>query len=74
MSDHFYARPVIPLLLSMIFGIALGSRIPGHKLVACLFTILGLLFIIRTVIVRNTVAASPLLLFAALGLKEEPRK
>lgn len=67
MTDHFYARPVIPLLLSMIFGIALGSRIPGHKLVACLLTILYLLFIIRTVIVRNTVATSPLLLFTALG-------
>ena len=67
MTDHFYARPVIPLLLSMIFGIALGSRIPGYKLVACLFTILCLLFIIRTIIIKNTVIISPLLLFAALG-------
>ncbi|MBW1840326.1 MAG: ComEC/Rec2 family competence protein [Deltaproteobacteria bacterium] len=67
MTGHSYARPVIPLLLSMISGIALGSWIPGHKICAGLFMVLFLFFIIRTGAVRKTAAVSPLLLFAALG-------
>ena len=30
MTDKFYARPIIPLLLSMISGIAVGTGLPGY--------------------------------------------
>jgi competence protein ComEC len=31
MADKVYFRPVIPLLISMILGITLGSRLPGYE-------------------------------------------
>jgi len=67
MTDKFYARPVIPLLLSMVWGIALGSRFPGHKAGAYLLISLCLAFILYIIIKKKDVLTSPLILFFALG-------
>lgn len=64
---QFYSRPVIPLLMALVCGIALGSKYPGYSLWAGSVILLcaGLLLYL---VVRNQSAKSlPLLLFLALG-------
>jgi competence protein ComEC len=63
----FYSRPVIPLLMSLACGIALGSKYPGYSLWAggVILLCAGMLLYL---IVRNQSAKSlPLLLFLVLG-------
>ena len=63
----FYSRPVIPLLMALVCGIALGSKYPGYSLWAggVILLCAGLLLYL---IVRDQSAKSlPLLLFLALG-------
>ncbi|MFH2220443.1 MAG: DNA internalization-related competence protein ComEC/Rec2 [Pseudomonadota bacterium] len=67
MKDIFYARPVIPLLLSMMSGIALGSWFPGHRIPAGIVVLWCIAVICRVLIGRKTAVTSPLALFAALG-------
>lgn len=67
LSASAYARPVIPLTLSLIAGIAIGSEWPGGTAVA-LAVIGGSIAVIARCLARRRPAAfSPLILFVALG-------
>jgi competence protein ComEC len=66
-TTTIYSRPVIPLLLSMISGIASGTWFPGYGtwlVIAVLFCMAALLFIIRK---NGTARVVPLVLLFALG-------
>ena len=67
MIGQVYFRPAIPLLISLMTGIAIGSWIPGHGFLAYLiiFSCAGLLFYL--IIKNKSDSISPLILFAALG-------
>ena len=67
MLRQVYLRPIVPLLLSLISGIVLGSRFPGHKagLLALVFWAAVLIGInIRR---KKSATLSPILLFVLLG-------
>ena len=67
LSASAYARPVIPLALSLIAGIAIGSEWPGGQAIA-LVSIGGSIAVIVRCLARGRPAAFfPLILFAALG-------
>jgi competence protein ComEC len=67
LSASAYARPVIPLTLSLIAGIAIGLEWPGGE-VAALAVIGGSGAVIaRCLACRRPAAFSPLILFVALG-------
>jgi competence protein ComEC len=67
MTSLVYFRPAIPLLISLIGGILLGSELSGFEIgaaaAAAVFAAFGLLRIYR----RQTALVSPILLFFALG-------
>ncbi|MFC1812697.1 hypothetical protein ACFL03_08395, partial [Thermodesulfobacteriota bacterium] len=67
MTDKFYFRPVIPLLLSMILGIAFGSWFPGYKTWTYPLIFLCLLLIPYIIQKRKTAFISPIILFIGLG-------
>ena len=67
LSASAYARPVIPLTLSLIAGIAIGSEWPGGQAIA-LAVIGGSVAVIARCLARRRPAAFfPLILFVALG-------
>ena len=63
----FYSRPVIPLLVALVIGIALGSKLPGYGLWAwgIIFLCAGML--LYRVVRKQGAKSLPLLLFLALG-------
>ncbi|MCF8068291.1 MAG: DNA internalization-related competence protein ComEC/Rec2 [Desulfobacterales bacterium] len=66
--ENFYARPIIPLLLSLIFGILFGARITGFQTV--LYVLVSIcLIVIYSFFKRNTyiTTIASLILFAAIG-------
>lgn len=67
MSDTIYFRPVIPLLLAFIAGIALGSWIPGYRLQAGFIISLCVVLILFLILKQKAVLILPLVLFAAVG-------
>ena len=67
LSASAYARPVIPLTLSLIAGIVIGLKWPGGE-AAALAVIGGSgAVIVRCLACRRPAAFSPLILFVALG-------
>ena len=67
MSYTIYFRPVIPLLLALIAGIALGSWIPGHGLQAGFIISLCVVLILFFILKQKAALILPLVLFAAVG-------
>ncbi|MBW2201179.1 MAG: DNA internalization-related competence protein ComEC/Rec2, partial [Deltaproteobacteria bacterium] len=67
MRLNVYARPVIPLLIALIAGIAFGSWFPGHKewSYGVIFICSG--FIGVKIFQRQPSVITPILLFIALG-------
>ena len=67
MSSAIYFRPAIPLLISLICGIVLGSEYKGFEFgigAALLVTAAG---VVRQIYCRQSGAIFPILFFAALG-------
>ena len=62
-----YFRPVIPLLLSMISGIAAGSRFPGYDVAAYVVVSVFACLIFHAIYKKRTVLLLPIVLFVALG-------
>ncbi len=62
-----YARPVIPLLLSLIAGILLGERIPGYPIPAWGFALVCTALIVHAFFRGADLRFAPLLLFLVLG-------
>ncbi len=62
-----YFRPVVPLLFSMISGIAAGSQFSGHGVCACLIAFVFLCLILYCLYKNRSVIFIPPLLFFALG-------
>ena len=67
MIHNIYYRPVIPLLIMLMAGIASGVWFPGHKLWAGLAVTLCAALILWAVIKQKSAFCSPLALFAAIG-------
>ena len=67
MSYTIYFRPVIPLLLALIAGIALGSWIPGHRLQTGFIISLCVVLILFFILKQKAALILPLVLFAAVG-------
>lgn len=67
LADRFYRRPVIPLTVALMTGIASGSALPGAGLWALAPAVACIAEVTRCLIRRRPAAFSPLLLFAALG-------
>lgn len=67
MADRIYSRPIIPLLISMIFGIASGSRFPDNSIWAysTIFLCAGL--ILLKIIYKKNLFFLPLVIFFAFG-------
>ena len=66
-TKTFYSRPVIPLLLSMISGIVVGVRFPGHgvwMMIVVFVCAAALFFFIRK---KRTSKVFPIVLLIALG-------
>jgi competence protein ComEC len=66
-TTTFYSRPVIPLLLSMISGIVVGTWFPGHgtwMVIVVLVCAVTLFFFIRK---KRTPKLFPLVLLISLG-------
>lgn len=64
---NIYYRPVIPLLMMLMAGIASGAWFPGHKLWAGVAVFMGVALILGAVIKHKAACCSPLALFAAIG-------
>jgi competence protein ComEC len=62
-----YFRPVVPLLLSMISGIAAGSQFSGHGICAYLVAFVSLCLILYCLYKNRNVIFIPMVLFFALG-------
>ncbi len=67
MTDKLYSRPVIPLLLSMMSGIASGVWFPGHGTWAYIVVSVFACLIFYAIAKRKTVVFSPIVLFLSLG-------
>ena len=65
--NNKYFRPAIPLLLSMISGIAAGSRFPGYNVAAYVVVSVFVCLIIHAICKKRTVLLLPIVLFVALG-------
>ena len=67
MAYRIYSRPIIPLLISMIFGIASGSRFPGNAIWAysTIFLCAGL--IVFQAVYKKKLSVLPLVIFFAFG-------
>ena len=66
-AERFYRRPVIPLTVALISGIALGSAAPGYGSGTLALAVVCSLVILRCLIRRAPAAVCPLLLFIVLG-------
>ncbi len=66
-SSDVYARPIIPLLISLICGLTIGMFLPEYDI--WIYPFAGLIFaiIIFQVIKKKAVMISPLLFFSSLG-------
>ncbi|MBL7180890.1 MAG: DNA internalization-related competence protein ComEC/Rec2 [Desulfobacterales bacterium] len=67
MTATIYFRPVIPLLLALVAGTALGFWFPGHAFRAGLLTFLCIAGIVFAVARQKAARILPLVLFTALG-------
>jgi len=80
MNLTVYFRPLIPILISFIFGILIGSQFPGHIVGAFLFVIICAFLIIANLVLEKIeqkpaflnklhlcTIFTPFILFAALG-------
>lgn len=67
MTSAIYFRPAMPLLISLICGIALGSEFKGFKYAVGVVLIAAAAMIGRQVNCRQGASISPILFFTALG-------
>jgi len=67
MTPNIYYRPVIPLLIMLIAGVALGAWLPGHKLWAGVVVFLGAALTLWAILKQKTALCAPLALLAAIG-------
>ncbi|MCK4618426.1 MAG: DNA internalization-related competence protein ComEC/Rec2 [Desulfobacterales bacterium] len=67
MTGKIYSRPVIPILVSMMLGIACGSWLPGHKVYAYFVILVCAGLILYFVLQRKTALILPVILFFAFG-------
>ena len=67
MTAKIYSRPVIPLLASMISGIASGSWFPGYRVWSYSVIFVCAALILYLIKQKKTVFISPIILFIALG-------
>ncbi len=66
-NTSHYSRPIVPLLLSLIFGIYFGNRNPNFEVVAFFFLFAGIGFILFEIAKRKSAFLSPIIIFLALG-------
>ena len=66
-TSNFYARPIIPVLISFMLGITAGSVFCKGKTLTCLIIILCFILILFDIFKKNRPFASPLILFFFLG-------
>ncbi|MBC2694185.1 MAG: DNA internalization-related competence protein ComEC/Rec2 [Desulfobacteraceae bacterium] len=62
-----YFRPVIPILVSLILGLACGSWLPGHKVYAYFVIFVSTILILYFILQRKTTLILPVILFFAFG-------
>ena len=67
MLRQVYSRPIVPLLISLISGIVLGSRFPGHKVDLLVFVFCGAVLTGINIRRKKAAALTPFILFALLG-------
>jgi len=67
MTDNIYFRPIVPLLFSMISGIAAGSKFSGHGVYAYLVASVFVCLILYSIYKNRSVVFIPIILFFALG-------
>ncbi len=67
MACRIYSRPIIPLLISMIFGIVSGSRFPGNSIWAYSIIFLCACLIVVQAVYKKNLSVLPLVIFFAFG-------
>ncbi|NQT10995.1 MAG: DNA internalization-related competence protein ComEC/Rec2 [Desulfobacteraceae bacterium] len=67
MACRIYSRPIIPFLISMIFGIASGSRFPGNSIWAYSIIFLCAGLIVFQAVYKKNLSVWPLVIFFAFG-------
>jgi len=67
MTGKIYSRPVIPILVSLMLGIACGSWLPGHKVYAYFVILVCTGLILYFILQRKTALILPVILFFAFG-------
>ena len=67
LSAPAYARPVVPLTLSLIAGIAIGAEWPGGNAIALAVIGGSIAAVARCLACRRPTAFLPLILFISLG-------
>ena len=67
MNDRIYFRPLIPLLISLMGGILLGSRLAGFTTGFGVLAVVGGGFSLICLYRRKSVIFMPILLFASVG-------
>ncbi len=66
-ANHPYRRPLIPLTLSLILGITIGSAFPACEKIAAAAACAAAGSVLFSLARQRPASVSPLLLFAALG-------
>jgi len=67
MLNQVYSRPIVPLLISLISGIVLGSRFPGHTVGLLVIVFSGVVLTGINIRRKKAAVLSPIILFASLG-------
>jgi competence protein ComEC len=67
MLRQVYFRPIVPLLISLVSGIGLGSRFPGHKAGLLVLVVGGAVLIGISIRRKKAAAWAPIILFVLLG-------
>jgi len=67
MTGRTYSRPIIPILVSLILGIACGSWLPGHKVYAYFVILVCTGLTLYFILQKKTVLILPAILFFAFG-------
>lgn len=67
MAYRIYSRPIIPLLISMIFGIVSGSWFPGNSIWAYSTIFLCACLIVFQAVYKKNLSVLPLVIFFAFG-------
>ena len=67
MTDNFYFRPAIPLLISLICGILFGSGLAGYEIWVMAAAIVCVGFCLRQIFRKKTAFILPISLFVFLG-------